>query len=445
MLPVLWSLRFFLPAFRKADGNNASTLSSLAGLALTNLTEYGIIFRSEIAVLLVAYTWYFLLVRQQLTVKRVIAAGVPGAIVGLGLTMPVDSFFWQRPTWPEFNSFWFNVMEGRSSDWGTSLFHYYFTSALPKLLLNPMTYGVCLPVALATPALRQSSLDLLIPNLAFIVLYSFQPHKEWRFIVYSVPIVTAVCARGASYIWDRRSKSKRLSVLSLLLVLSILVSFAYSTVSLIISSLNYPGAVALHRLHALHGHDFLQQPATVSVHMDVLTCQTGATLFLQQPPPVASGSDNATVWTFDKTDSKTGDGTAVLRPDFWAQFDYALAERPEKLIGRWDVLDTVYGYEGVKLVRPGEPWGAGSASEEAWYDPLKGHTRARQWGEGPWAGVGRKLRMQWLRVGSWTRKTMTRGWWFDVRMAPMIRILRRERIATLTPTGKNTRRVEREA
>ena len=294
-----------------------------------------------------------------------------------------------------------------------------------------MAYLICLPLALSAPALRPSSLDVLLPNIAFILIYSVQPHKEWRFIVYSIPPLTVVCARGASYIWDRRLKSLATATLSALLIASTFLALAYSIASLLISSLNYPGAVALNRLHAFHGRSFLQKPPTkASVHMDVFTCQTGATLFLQRPPPTRSSrGDSDTRWTYDKTDSKTGDGSAVLRPEFWAQFDYALAERPEKVIGKWEVLDTVYGYGGIRLIRPGESWGMESEAEGPW-NPSRDITGTDEgpakWGEGPWAGFGRRLRIEWVRVGEWAQTWVTRGWWVDVKMVPMIRVLRRE-------------------
>jgi alpha-1,6-mannosyltransferase len=33
-----------------------------------------------------------------------------------------------------------------------------------------------------------------LPLLSFVLLYSLLPHKEWRFIVYIVPLLTAFAA-----------------------------------------------------------------------------------------------------------------------------------------------------------------------------------------------------------------------------------------------------------
>jgi alpha-1,6-mannosyltransferase len=40
--------------------------------------------------------------------------------------------------WPELSGFLYNAVGGKSSEWEVSPWHYYFTSAIPKLLLNPL-------------------------------------------------------------------------------------------------------------------------------------------------------------------------------------------------------------------------------------------------------------------------------------------------------------------
>ena len=386
--------------------------------ALTLLTIAGVVFRSEIAILLASQTLY-LYVRPyiRLPVSSIISAGLLGASIGLALTVPIDSFFWQRwPLWPELTGFIYNIVEKQSSNWGTSPWHFYFTSALPRLLFNPFIYQICLPYTLSIPILRRQALDILIPNLLFLAVYSFQPHKEWRFIIYIIPSVLAVASAGASWIWMRRAKSFVYRVLSLTLVASTLASFIASMGMLAVSRLNYPGAEALNRLHGLAGND----TGVVKVHMDTLACMTGVTRFLERAPPALDDAQSA-FWVYDKTEEEE----TLLDPLFWEKFEYTLAERPERVIGSWHVLSTVDGYAGVALMRPEEGW------EQAIEDVS---AMQNLWTESQWRTDGLGTARKWMseislrRLESVVRKFFTRGWWVRMKMEPRIKILKRARM-----------------
>lgn len=375
----------------------------------------GVVFRSEIAVLLASQTLYlYFRPYIRLPIHTIVPAGILGAFIGLTLTVPIDSFFWQRwPLWPELTGFIYNIVEKQSSNWGTSPWHFYFTSALPRLLFNPFVYQICLPFTLSIPILRRQALDILVPNLLFLAVYSSQPHKEWRFIIYVIPPFLAVAAAGASWIWTRRAKSFVYRVLSLALVASTLASFMASLGMLAVSRLNYPGAEALNRLHALAGND----TGVVKVHMDTLACMTGVTRFMERAPPVLSDAQGA-FWVYDKTEAEE----KLLDPLFWEGFDYALAERPERVIGSWHVLSTVEGYAGVAIVRP-----------EEGRDRAIGDVRALRelWVESAWRMDGLGTARMWVgemslgRVESVMRVFVTRGWWVRMKMEPRIRVLKR--------------------
>ena len=72
-----------------------------------------------------------------------------------------------------------------------SPFHTYFVAHIPKLLLSSTflaTIGV----------LVDSRLNALVfQALFFVVCLSFLGHKEWRFIIYVVPLLNVAAARGA--------------------------------------------------------------------------------------------------------------------------------------------------------------------------------------------------------------------------------------------------------
>lgn len=190
---------------------------------------------------------------------------------------------------------------------------------------------------------------------------------------------------------------------------------------LAVSRLNYPGAEALNRLHVLAGND----TGVVKVHMDTLSCMTGVTRFMERPPPVL-GDARGAFWVYDKTEAEE----KLLDPLFWERFDYALAERPERVIGSWHVLSTVEGYAGVAIVRPEE------GGEQVMDD-----VRAVQklWTESSWRKDGLGTARTWLnemslgRLESVIRKFVTKGWWVRMKTEPRIRILKRARMPESTP------------
>jgi alpha-1,6-mannosyltransferase len=396
---------------------STSNISGYYRLTLYLLTVAGVVFRSELAILVGTITIYLFITRRISITNVIIPAGIGGLVIGLLCTVPLDSFFWQSfPLWPEWTGFYYNTIQGHSADWGVSPWHYYFANALPRLLLNPATFLLCIPVAIMNISTSRRSLDLLVPLLSFVALYSFLPHKEWRFILYVIPGLTAVAADGAAWIWTRRSKSFVYATLSLALLGSVLVSFAASTAILGISSLNYPGGEALHTLHKEMGHPDRNH---FSVYFDNLACQTGVTRFLEShrgPQTVldvleARDTLNSRTWTYDKTE----DPDALLDPMFWTKFDYVLAERPEKVIGSWEVVHTVYGFGGVRLLKPGE--------ESGLLVEYSDTTEEKVTSQDKWAS---KVAATWHGLEKLLRNGLLRGYWAEIRMEPKIHILQNQ-------------------
>lgn len=393
---------------------NATTVPRGYRLCLYLLTIAGIVFRSELAILVGTITLYLFATQRISITGIIIPAGLGGLIIGLLCTVPLDSFFWQSfPLWPEWTAFYYNTIQGHSADWGVSPWHFYFTNALPRLLMNPATFILCIPIAVLNPVTRKRSLDLLIPLLGFIGLYSFLPHKEWRFIIYVIPGLTAVAAAGAAWIWTRRAKSVVYTILSLALIGSVFVSFTISTTLLAISSLNYPGGEALNFLHQHIAHP---SDSSFNVYFDNLACQTGVTRFLENhsgPQTIldvleAQDITNKRTWTY----SKTEDPQLVLDPRFWLDFDYVLAENPEKVIGKWEPVHVVYGFDGVRVLKPGQKnerdvnsLDVGALQERNVNDYVS------------------KIAKVWQSLEKALREKVLRGWWVDLRLTPKIWIL----------------------
>ncbi|MDI1488259.1 MAG: alpha-1,6- mannosyltransferase [Ramalina farinacea] len=403
--------------------------------ALSLLTAAGIIFRSELALLLAAHTLYLHFHPHiQLPLPTILTTGIISATSSLALTIPIDTFFWRspQPLWPELSGFIYNVYNGQSLNWGTSPWHFYLTSSLPRLLFNPFILLACIPFTLLSPLLRPPALAILTPNLAYILLYSLQPHKEWRFIIYTIPPLTAVAAAGASWIWTRRAKSLYYRGLALMLVASTLAAFLASAGMLAISRQNYPGAEALLRLHGLVIPETDPRPVR-RVHMDTLACMTGITRFLEIPPPlssppplaaatgtnVSSLSPSGPLWLYSKTESPS----QLLDPTFWRTIDYALTSTPHLVIGSWEVLGTVSAYAGLALSPPTEsPHLLPEQTEfEKWMQMLQdadvGKSRMER--------LGDRVGKVWGWVERVMRRRVTGGWWVKVRREEVLRILKR--------------------
>jgi alpha-1,6-mannosyltransferase len=424
----------------------------------------GVIFRSEIALLL-ATQLLASLAQSRISLQATIMTGLQSALVALAISVPIDSYFWQKPIWPELAGFYFNAIQGKSADWGTSPYGYYFLNLLPKLLLNPLILTLLIPLSFNLPSTRFPAGSLTVPSILFIALYSLQPHKESRFIIYVVPPLTAAASLSASYIWTRRSKTLLYRLASLLLAASVFASFAASTVMLLISSLNYPGGEALLQLHTyMHNHPDLRYPSDfkeaneIRIHMDVLSCMTGITQFQQyhrtadcevEPRrkngnlPLIGGRETCVF--YDKTEEEEG----LLESSFWDRFDYALMEEPGKAIGAWDVVGTVYAYAGIEILRPGDSSGFEEGLEkvyaannltkvESGEDVAPDSDDVQEAVEdGVRLDVGNKVsgvdalnlkKLSYFGIYTWVRESVrlvTGGWWIGPKMEPKLRILKR--------------------
>jgi alpha-1,6-mannosyltransferase len=397
-----------------------------------------------------------MLTYPRISLQTLIPAGLSSAGIALAVSLLVDSYFWQRLIWPELAGFWFNAIQGKSEEWGTSPIYFYFSSLLPKLLLNPLISLVLIPFGFAVPATKYAVNELVIPSMLFVAIYSLQPHKEARFIIYVVPPLTAAASLSASYIWTRRTKTLVYRITSIVLLASAAGSFIASTAMLLISSLNYPGGEALSQLHSLIETTSYPTtsllnppPQNISIHMDILSCMTGVTRFEQYPSlnlspsqlPLINGIP--TRFWYDKTENQT----QLLEPAFWEQFDYALMEEPEKAIGKWEVVGVVRAYSGIEVLRPGvgamsDVDGVYAANNATKNGEVRNSEEVRDVAEGmvglevitkekSLGALKRRLssgkinRAEVIAVLRDTLRRYTGGWWIGPRMRPKIKILRR--------------------
>lgn len=347
-----WFLVFLISQFHLIYYSSRSLPNFVLALPLSNIAiawalkgdfEWSIflyafsatVFRLELGAMCVSFALLSLAFKK-VPLYKVIKFGIIGAGLGSGLTITVDSHFWQRRIFPEMEAFLFNIVQGQSSKWGTQSFWAYFNGYLLMMFLPPTV------LFLNYLGFQVSPDNLYIVGIAsylYIFILSLQPHKEWRFIIYSVPPITLLGSNGASYLFGYLdTKSFKSKFICFCLALSPVVSFAISMIFLYISSLNYAGGNALQQFNAM----IIQNNVTnATVHMDVPTCMTGATLFGQL-------NDNYGI-VYDKTE---GDKLA----DLWPSFDYLISaiSDPTSLpkednSTEWELVQTTKGFGGINV------------------------------------------------------------------------------------------------
>merc|ERR1719508_432793 len=91
-----------------------------------------------------------------------------------------------------------------------------------------------------------------------------------------------------STIWSKRKESILWRLFSYCTVLSLVANVCLTCIMTYVSSINYPGGEALTKLHAI-----VDSSQAVKVHMDVASCQTGISRFIESNP----------AWIYDKSEN----------------------------------------------------------------------------------------------------------------------------------------------
>lgn len=168
---------------RKTDENSVSVYQNLyltimvSTAALFRYQSYFLSIRSELVILYGPIILLEIFYHKSLRLPSAFTTCYQALSRAIILTVLVDSWFWQKAFfWPEFKVFMFNVLENKSSAWGTSPYHEYFTALLPRIA--PIAY----PLGLLGVYFVKETRRYMIPALLFVIMYSALPHKEWRYL-----------------------------------------------------------------------------------------------------------------------------------------------------------------------------------------------------------------------------------------------------------------------
>jgi len=291
-LPNIFALIGVLLTYsRRLDGNYAGAIRIAAATA--------VVFRCDLALLFGPMFILDLLTTpfRLFGWKGAIWNGMLGAVLALAITVPIDSFFWQRWLWPEGEVWWFNVINNRSHEYGISPWHWYFTSALPRALLTSLVF---VPLA---PLFDRRVILLQLPVLCFVCGYSLLPHKELRFIIYAIPILNLSAAVVCAKSWSDKKRSWLHRLMAYGFAAHLVANLMVTGVFLYASGQNYPGGDALAYLQRMHRFD---ENKPRSVHVDVFCAQSGVSRFLHLYD----------AWRYDKTENASN--------EYLSQFDFLL-------------------------------------------------------------------------------------------------------------------------
>ncbi|KAL3289260.1 hypothetical protein HHI36_003691 [Cryptolaemus montrouzieri] len=176
---------------------------------------------------------------------------------------------------------------------------------------------------------------IVTPAILFVLLFSFLPHKELRFIIYVFPVLNIPVATACYRLWENRRKSLFQYLLSVGVVTHIGINVIFTLFLLCISGTNYPGGAAISHLHRL-----ARDEPYVNVHISNLAAQTGVSRFTQI-------NDS---WTYSKTEN--------LLPGNQQMYEYThiIAEAKSKFSSNLkpytfthDIIDTIEAFHQVSF------------------------------------------------------------------------------------------------
>ncbi|XP_029042856.2 MATH and LRR domain-containing protein PFE0570w isoform X3 [Osmia bicornis bicornis] len=205
-------------------------------------------------------------------------------------------------------------------------FMYYLSRPLPNIMAMPL-------VLLALYGwLKQNHMIFIWSSAAAIIIFRAElAMLLGLFLLYDITNMKLTISR-----WENRAKSPWNGFLALIIIGHLVLNALFSMFLLCVAGSNYPGGLAIAKLHRLEKDSV----NPVHVHIDVLTAQTGVSRFTQ----------TNSSWIYSKQENLTIDSPEML------QFTHLLMEAKSKYspnikpyLKTHDILDSVDGFSHIAL------------------------------------------------------------------------------------------------
>lgn len=349
VLPMVWvSMGYFI----KGDIPKSVLIMTISGFLRFDMIVF--------AAIMTLMAWQNKLISLRSSIINVAI----GCIMGGYLSYQLDGYFWfhedseqNASPWnriAELDGFIFNILNGKSEQWGVEPVYAYFVKYLPKIFatngfITPITC-LCFTIWGLVDPIKRRQLDrvnydigtihvLLWSCLSFILVLSLNGHKEWRFLMFTLPVLTLGGASMVDYTLDvvKNDNFKKSFIWLILIGGYILGGFATLGFTYV-SSWNYPGGYIMQRLNERMYHRGIQLGQT-DIHLDVGTCMNGANLFTQLRPDL---QEKLSVH-YDKTEDVQE--LASKRFSYWVSFgDNSPPSQPGCA---WKLVDVETAYGGL--------------------------------------------------------------------------------------------------
>lgn len=316
---------------------------NMYGLAM--LAFSGVVFRMEIGVFAVIIAVVSSLFGHcGVALNFIMLTG--GSLFGFFSSLIIDSYFWNAWIVPEVSSFVFNIVNGKSADWGVEPWGAFFYKYIPQIF-SPLFFVLAIYGMRSDPVTNnvknnkrqnktmnhhaKNSLRILyISSILYIGCMSFQPHKEWRFIIYTIPIFTLQAANALTELSVKPSFIKKM--LLMFFVVSIVFTSVLSLFKAYASSFNYPGGEAL---SYVNNYIIENNYTDIKIHADVASCMSGVSKF---------GELKINNVMYDKTESEE----ELL--NILEQVKFIITESPYSQDDKsWELIHTSGKYVGVTV------------------------------------------------------------------------------------------------